>query len=105
MSKNPPNCFICGKNCEDKLDRCSYCICDTTICDMCIISIKKNDTTKQNKCLFFIQIVNYKPMMKSEANFLNLVFCNIKDYKLSTFISKSYENIFWCYYWLRFQKF
>ncbi|NVM44793.1 MAG: hypothetical protein HWN79_07735 [Candidatus Lokiarchaeota archaeon] len=45
MSKNPPNCFICGKDCADKLDRCSYCICDTTICDMCINSIKKNDTT------------------------------------------------------------
>ena len=45
MSKNPPNCFICGKNCEDKLDKVFYCICDTTICDMCINSIKKNDTT------------------------------------------------------------
>ncbi len=45
MSKNPAHCFICGKNCEDKLDRCFYCICDTTICDMCINSIKKNDTT------------------------------------------------------------
>ncbi|MHA1460689.1 MAG: hypothetical protein ACTSO8_04330 [Promethearchaeota archaeon] len=45
MSKNPPNCFICGKNCEDKLDRTFYCICDTAICDMCINSIKKNDTT------------------------------------------------------------
>ena len=45
MSKNPPNCYICGKNCEDILDRCFYCICDTFVCDVCINSIKKNDAT------------------------------------------------------------
>ena len=60
MSKNPPNCFICGKDCADKLDRCSYCICDTTICDMCINSIKKNDTT------WICPNCIYKPMMKDE---------------------------------------
>jgi len=45
MSKNPLNCYICGKNCEKAIDRCYYCICDTTICDSCINSIKKNETT------------------------------------------------------------
>ena len=45
MSKNPPHCNICEKNCNDKLDRCYYCICDTFVCDVCINSIKKSDTT------------------------------------------------------------
>ena len=44
MSKNPPNCFICGKNCESILEKCQYCICDTVICDECLNSIKKNET-------------------------------------------------------------
>ena len=43
-TKSPPNCFICGKNCEDILDKCHYCICDITVCDVCINSVKKNET-------------------------------------------------------------
>lgn len=43
MLKKPPNCYICGKNCVDILDRCHYCICDINICDTCLNSVKKND--------------------------------------------------------------
>ncbi len=43
MLKKPPNCYICGKNCADILDRCHYCICDINICDTCLNSVKKND--------------------------------------------------------------
>ena len=43
MSKNPPNCYICGKNCEQILNECYYCICDVTICNDCINSVKKNE--------------------------------------------------------------
>ena len=45
MTKNPPNCYICGKDCEDIIDRCYYCICDISVCDNCINSVKKNETT------------------------------------------------------------
>jgi hypothetical protein len=43
MSKNPPYCFICDKNCKDIIDECVYCICDVTVCSNCLNSIKKND--------------------------------------------------------------
>ncbi|MFX0058919.1 MAG: hypothetical protein ACFE85_14015 [Candidatus Hodarchaeota archaeon] len=44
-SKYPPNCYICGKDCQSKLDQCYYCICDITVCDLCLNSVKKNETT------------------------------------------------------------
>ena len=43
MSKKPPNCYICGKDCTQILDQCHYCICDTTVCETCLNSVKKND--------------------------------------------------------------
>ncbi|MFX1496050.1 MAG: hypothetical protein ACFFBH_00850 [Promethearchaeota archaeon] len=45
MSKNPPFCYICGKKCEDLLNECYYCICDITVCNDCINSVKKDETT------------------------------------------------------------
>ena len=43
MSKVPPNCYICGNNYADSVDRLHYCICDVAICDKCIYSVKKSE--------------------------------------------------------------
>ena len=47
MSKNsrPPSCFSCNKNYENSLDSLNYCICDIALCDNCINSVKKNEST------------------------------------------------------------
>ncbi|MFX0104683.1 MAG: hypothetical protein ACFE75_04240 [Candidatus Hodarchaeota archaeon] len=42
--RSPPICFICSKNCEEKMESTHYCICDIAICHNCINSVKKNDT-------------------------------------------------------------
>ena len=49
MSENsvklPPNCYICGKNFADVIDKLSYCICDIAVCNKCVNSVKKSDNT------------------------------------------------------------
>ena len=45
MSKEPPKCFICGDNFAETVDRLHYCICDIAVCDKCINSVKKSDST------------------------------------------------------------
>lgn len=44
MSKKPPICYICEKNCSAELSQLHYCICDSAICNSCINSVKKNNT-------------------------------------------------------------
>ncbi|TXT59206.1 MAG: hypothetical protein BAJALOKI2v1_240034 [Promethearchaeota archaeon] len=41
----PPICYICKKDFKEKVDRLYYCICDIAVCNDCINSVKKNDTT------------------------------------------------------------
>ena len=41
----PPHCFSCSKNYEDSITSLRYCICHVAVCDACINSCKKNDTT------------------------------------------------------------
>ena len=43
MPKNPPFCYICGKNFEKTVDQLHYCICDIAVCDKCINSMMKNE--------------------------------------------------------------
>jgi len=45
MPKNPPYCYICKKNCDDIIEKCVYCICDITVCDTCLNSVKINETS------------------------------------------------------------
>ena len=45
MSSTPPNCFICEKDLKNDIEKSYYCICDITICDTCINSVKKNEST------------------------------------------------------------
>ena len=41
--KNPPYCYICESNYENKVDQLHYCICDIAVCPKCINSVKKNE--------------------------------------------------------------
>ncbi len=43
MAPPPPNCYICEK--KSSVEKSYYCICDITICDTCINSVKKNEST------------------------------------------------------------
>ena len=39
----PPICFICKKNFEKKVDSLYYCICDISLCEECINSVKSSN--------------------------------------------------------------
>ncbi|MFX1487789.1 MAG: hypothetical protein ACFFBI_01485, partial [Promethearchaeota archaeon] len=45
IEREPPTCFICGKNCENSMEDTYYCICDIAICNDCINTVKRNDNT------------------------------------------------------------
>jgi len=36
----PSNCYICKKDFEHEVDTLYYCICDISVCDECINSVK-----------------------------------------------------------------
>ena len=39
---SPPICYICKKNFKKNIPSLYYCICDISICEDCIDSVKKN---------------------------------------------------------------
>ncbi|MBY8982196.1 MAG: hypothetical protein KGD57_04550 [Candidatus Lokiarchaeota archaeon] len=41
---SPPICYICKKDFEKNVDILYYCICDISVCEKCINSVKKSNT-------------------------------------------------------------
>ncbi|MBY9006631.1 MAG: hypothetical protein KGD63_07720 [Candidatus Lokiarchaeota archaeon] len=41
---SPPICYICKKNFKKSIHSLYYCICDISVCEDCIVSIKNNKT-------------------------------------------------------------